>query len=107
MSPQWLGFAGTALVVVAYLPQISHLIKSTCTAGVSPFAYSVWSVSAILLLIYAITVGDPVFIALQAYQLLVTASILILSWKSHGRLCDVHCGTETASVPLGGAWTRA
>lgn len=106
MSLQWLGFAGTALVVIAYLPQIGHLIKSRCTAGVSLFAYSVWSVSAILLLTYAITVGDPVFIALQGYQLLVTAAIFALSWRNHGRLCDVHCGTEVASGPQRGAWSR-
>ena len=106
MSFQWLGFAGTALVVVAYLPQISHLIRARCTAGVSPWAYSVWSVSAVLLFTYAITAGDPVFIALQGYQLLATAVIFALSRKNHGRLCDVHCGTEPAPAPHLGTSSR-
>jgi len=99
VSLQWLGFAGTALVVVAYLPQISHLVRARCTAGVSLWAYSVWSVSAILLFTYAIALGDPVFIALQGYQLLATVAIFILSRRSDGLLCDVHCGIELTPDP--------
>jgi lipid-A-disaccharide synthase-like uncharacterized protein len=106
MPVQWLGFAGTALVVVAYLPQIGHLIRARCSAGVSLWAYSVWSVSAILLFTYAITIGDPVFIALQAYQLLATIAIFTLSRRNRGRLCDLHCGTELASVSQLGALSR-
>ncbi|MCH7845668.1 MAG: PQ-loop repeat-containing protein [Acidobacteria bacterium] len=74
-SIQWLGFAGMGLVAVAYVPQIVHLARARCTAGVSSWAYLVWSVSASLLLVYAITVRDPVFIALQGYQLLALTSI--------------------------------
>ena len=107
MPLQWLGFVGTALVVVAYLPQISHLMRARCTAGVSVWAYSVWTVSAILLFTSAITIGDPVFIALQSYQLLATFAILILSRKNGGRLCGVHCGTELPSVPQLGTPNRA
>jgi uncharacterized protein with PQ loop repeat len=95
MSFQWLGFIGTGLVVVAYLPQIAHLIRARCTAGVSLWAYLVWSVSAVLLFTYAITTADPVFIALQGYQLLATAAIFVLSRRNHGQLCDIHCGTES------------
>lgn len=107
MSVQWLGFAGTALVVVAYLPQVIHLIDARCTAGVSRWAYSVWSVSAILLFTYAITVGNLVFIALQAYQLLATSAILLLSWRSDGRLCDTHCGTTSLPSQRLGIMPRA
>lgn len=106
MSFQWLGFVGTALVVVAYVPQLGHLIRARCTAGVSLLAYAGWSVSSILLFVYAITVGDPVFIALQSYQLAATAAILLLSRKSSGRLCELHCGTESAPVPRPGTLTR-
>ena len=96
MSVQWLGFAGTALVALAYLPQISHLVRAKCTAGVSLWAYLVWSISAVLLLIYAISTRDAVFIGLQAYQLLAATSIFLLSRRQHRRLCDVHCGAEVA-----------
>ena len=93
-SIQWLGFAGMSLVVVAYVPQIVHLVRARCTGGVSTWAYLVWSVSGALLLAYAITARDPVFISLQAYQLVATTSIYVFSKRRQGELCNVHCGTS-------------
>ena len=78
------------------LPQITHLIRARCTAGISLWAYLVWSLSAVLLLVYAIWTRDAVFIGLQAYQLLAATSIFLLSRRQHRGLCDVHCGTEVA-----------
>lgn len=72
---QWLGYGGTTLVVVAYLPQVRHLARKQCSAGLSAWAYSMWAASALLLLVYAIRLGDSVFIALQSYQLF--AALLI------------------------------
>lgn len=93
---RWIGFAGTALVVVAYLPQIVHLVRAKCTAGVSVWAYSTWTTSALALLAYAISQRDPVFISLQSYQLLATLSIFLLSLRHKGRLCAEHCGEMPA-----------
>lgn len=98
MSFQWLGFAGTALVALAYVPQITHLVRAKCTAGVSLWAYTVWGLSAVLLLIYAISTRDAVFIALQAYQLLAATSIYLLSRRQDRRLCDIHCGTVVVTA---------
>lgn len=84
------------LVALAYLPQTGHLVRAKCTAGVSLWAYLVWSLSAVLLLIYAISTRDAVFIALQGYQLLAATSIYVLSRRQDRRLCDVHCGTEVS-----------
>ncbi len=92
MSLEWLGFAGTSLVVFAYLPQIAHLFKAKCAAGVSLSAYLVWTSSALLLLVYALTTGDPVFITLQGYQLLALGLIFVLSLKHRDHRCDEHCG---------------
>lgn len=94
MSLEWLGFAGTSLVVFAYLPQITHLIRAKCAAGVSLSAYLVWTSSALLLLVYALTTGDPVFITLQGYQLLALGLIFVLSLKHRGHSCDEHCGVQ-------------
>jgi len=93
-SIQWLGFAGMSLVVLAYVPQIAHLVRARCTAGVSTWAYLVWSVSAALLLAYAITARDPVFISLQAYQLAALTSIYLFARRHQGQPCNVHCGTS-------------
>ena len=76
VSIEWLGFAAIALSVVAYLPQIDHLIKEHCSAGLSPRAYFMWVVSAVLLLAYSIAQDDLVFVALQSYQTVAGALVL-------------------------------
>lgn len=93
-------------MVFAYLPQIAHLIKAKCAAGVSLSAYLVWTSSALLLLVYSLTTGDPVFITLQGYQLLALGLIFVLSLKHRDHRCDEHCGTQSgakASLPSGTA----
>lgn len=92
MGIEWLGYIGTGLVIVAYLPQIVHLTKEGCTAGISINAYLTWASASVLLLSYAIHQRDPVFIALQGYQLLVTTAILVLSYRHRGQNCDMHGG---------------
>ncbi len=96
MPVQYLGFVGTALVVLAYIPQVGHLWRSRCVAGVSLWAYFVWAVSAVLLLAYAIMLKDAVFILLQVYQLLATVSVLVLSLRRGVGMCDLHCGVPEA-----------
>ena len=92
ISLEWLGFAGIALCILAYLPQVIHLIKERCSAGLSAGAYCTWGVSAMLLLSYAITRRDPVFIALQTYHVGATAVIFYFCIKYKGRLCEKHGG---------------
>ena len=75
MSIDWFGYVGTALVIVAYLPQITHLIRDTCSAALSFGAYVTWAVAAVLLLTYAVLTRDAVFMALQSYQVLATGLI--------------------------------
>ena len=37
------GFAGTGLAGAAYVPQISHLVRARCSAGISrPLRYGSW-----------------------------------------------------------------
>jgi uncharacterized protein with PQ loop repeat len=92
MSVHWLGYAGTGLVIVAYLPQITHLVREHCSAGVSSGAYLLWGVAAMLLLSYAIAKGDPVFTALQIYQVVATVAICLLSRHYRDSLCEDHGG---------------
>lgn len=92
MSIHWLGYAGTALVIVAYLPQIAHLFQEHCSAGISARAYLLWSLSAVLLLTYAIAIGDPVFIALQGYQAIATTTIYFYSKRFQYSACEIHVG---------------
>jgi len=95
MGIEWLGFAGTALVIVAYLPQIIHLTREGCTAGISIGAYLSWATASAMLLTYAVYQKDIVFIALQAYQLFAATLILYFSYKHRGQNCDLHGGPCT------------
>ena len=36
------GFVGTGLAGAAYIPQISHLIRARCPAGISRLAFEIW-----------------------------------------------------------------
>lgn len=92
ISIEWLGFTAITLSVLAYLPQIIHLIKEHCSAGLSPRAYCMWLVSSVLLLTYSIVKEDPVFITLQGYQAGAGALIFYFCLKYKGQLCEEHGG---------------
>lgn len=49
MEYKWLGFVGTGLVILAYFPQLVHLVRERCSAGLSIGAYVIWAVAALLL----------------------------------------------------------
>ena len=98
MSIQWFGYVGTALVIVAYLPQITHLIREMCSAGISFGAYVIWVLAAVLLLTYAILTGDTVFIALQSYQVVATSLICFYCKRFEHRLCEIHGGSAAVKA---------
>lgn len=85
---QILGFIGSGLVIVAYVPQISHLINKACSQGISMRAYALWLASSALLLTHAIAIGSTVFILLQSLHLVATATIFAYSYKSLGKACE-------------------
>ena len=41
------GFAGAGLAGAAYIPQISHLIRAHCSAGISRLAFAAWFLAAL------------------------------------------------------------
>ncbi len=92
MSIHWIGYAGTTVVVLAYLPQIIHLIRERCSAGLSHKAYLMWAGASALLLLYAVAIRNGVFIALQGYQLTAATLICFFCKKYEGQLCEEHDG---------------
>jgi uncharacterized protein with PQ loop repeat len=81
---EWIGFAAISLSILAYLPQIIHMIRLHCSAGLSMRAYSMWMVSSVLLLAYSIAKIDLVFILLQTYQATAGALVLYYGLKYRG-----------------------
>ncbi len=89
---RWIGLVGTILCALAYLPQIIHLIRERCAAGLSVWAYVMWVVASGCLLTYAVAIRDPVFVALQGYHLIAATLICFFSKKYERSLCDEHGG---------------
>jgi len=81
---QILAFAATTIVAVGYLPQIIHLVKEHCSAGISLTAWASWVVASLLFYSHAISIRDPVFITLLTVQLLAQVTILMLARRYRG-----------------------
>lgn len=85
-----MGMIGIGLSVVAYLPQLSHLAKERCSAGVSPEAWGMWLASSLLVGALAVYRRDYVFISLAASSLLSSTAILLLARRYRGMACGTH-----------------
>src|SRR5262245_33030606 len=87
---QFLGFAGVALGFVGYMPQVVHLVRQRCSAGISVQAYLIWLSAAILLLTHALLIYDGVFIVLQALGAVLDIAVLFLAIKYRETACPDH-----------------
>lgn len=94
------GLGGALLAGYAYLPQITHLFKERCTAGISRRAFSLWLVSSVMLAINAIYIRAAVFIVLGVIQVFATATIIYLSTKYKGGVCEFHARGVRAAGDL-------
>ena len=91
------GFIGAGMAGAAYVPQIWHLIKERCSAGLSRVAFMVWLAAAFLVTTHAVAIGAPVFIALGSIQLAATTLILVYATKYARSYCASHVPTALVS----------
>jgi uncharacterized protein with PQ loop repeat len=98
-----IGLAGIVISVLAYLPQVIHLARQHCSAGVSGRAWSMWLASSIMIGALALHRHDPVFVLLQVSTLLSAAVIVVLVHRYRGLVCETHAlaALETARRRLG------
>ena len=87
---QIVGFAGTALVALAYVPQIQHLIAEHCSAGVSLRAYVLWFLASLLFLAHALMIRDPVFVFVQILNLAAICIIVVFCRRYQNQMCLSH-----------------
>jgi lipid-A-disaccharide synthase-like uncharacterized protein len=85
-----LGLFGIALSMLAYLPQVVHLAREHCSAGISRRAWAMWLLSSVLIGAVALHRHDPVFILLQFSSLTAAAIILSLAHRYRGMSCPTH-----------------
>jgi PQ loop repeat len=88
------GFAGAGLAGAAYVPQISHLIRARCSAGISRLAFAVWLLASVLTTARAIAIHAGVFIVLGAIQIVATALIMVCAARYKDTPCRVHLPRE-------------
>ena len=84
------GFAGAGLAGAAYVPQISHLIRARCSAGISRLAFAAWLLSSVLITARAIAIGAEVFIVLGGIQIVATALITLYAVRYKDTPCPSH-----------------
>jgi len=84
------GFAGAGLAGAAYLPQISHLVRARCSAGMSRLAFEVWLLASLLTTARAVAIHAGVFIMLGAIQIVATAFIVLYVTRYQDTPCPVH-----------------
>jgi len=87
-TPYILGFIGTILIAIAYIPQIWHIAKKHCAMGLSISTWSLWLFATILVFIHALTTADSVFIGLVTIHLVAITIILFLSLYYRNNVCD-------------------
>jgi uncharacterized protein with PQ loop repeat len=84
------GFAGAGLAGAAYVPQISHLIRARCSAGISRLAFGVWLLASLLVAARAIAIHAGVFILLGGIQVVATTLIMFYAARYKDTRCPIH-----------------
>ena len=99
------GFVGAGLAGAAYIPQISHLIRAGCSAGISRLAFGIWLLSSLLITAHAIAIQAGAFIALGAIQIVATALIMLYAARYKDKSCPIHRPRQPAAETAAGMGT--
>jgi lipid-A-disaccharide synthase-like uncharacterized protein len=86
---EMVGWAGTALVIVAYVPQIRHLYIEKCAWGISVSTWMIWLVASVLLLSYCVFQDQGLLGVVQGANLAAIMTTLILVGRSNN-ICPYH-----------------
>jgi hypothetical protein len=100
------GFAGAGLAGAAYVPQISHLVRARCSAGISRLAFEVWLLASLLTTTRAIAIHADVFIALGGIQIAATALIMLCATRYKDTSCPIHLPAQPTARTTTGTGTR-
>lgn len=84
-----LGWIGTALVIVAYYPQIHHLYVERCAWGISILTWLIWLAASALLLTYCILRREFLISFVQGVNIAAIMTTIILVRRSN-RICPHH-----------------
>jgi nitrite reductase/ring-hydroxylating ferredoxin subunit/uncharacterized protein with PQ loop repeat len=89
-ATQIAGFIGAALAGVAYVPQIWHLVRERCAAGISRPAFAVWLAASLLVTVHAVATRAAVFVTLGVLQVLAISVVLVCATRYRDSSCAGH-----------------
>ena len=78
-TPQWVGMAGTTLIMLAFVPQIALLLRTRRAGALSVKSSALNATASGVLLGYALLRGDVIFIAVMGFQLAAAIVIVVLN----------------------------
>jgi uncharacterized protein with PQ loop repeat len=84
-----IGWVGTALVIIAYYPQIHHLLVEKCAWGISVLTWLIWLASSALLLGYCASRREFLMCVVQGVNIAAIVTTVILVRRSN-RICPYH-----------------
>ena len=93
---EMLGWIGTALVIVAYVPQIRHLYVEKCAWGISISTWLIWLVAGALLLSYCVFRNDTLFTFVQVINITAIVATIILA-RRRNQICPYHAEMALAA----------
>ena len=96
LKMEMLGWVGTALVIVAYVPQIRHLYIEKCAWGISISTWLIWLVAGAMLLSYCVFRNDTLFTFVQVINITAIIATIVLARRSN-RICPYHLKTTLAA----------
>jgi hypothetical protein len=104
-ATEFAGFAGAGLAGAAYVPQISHLVRARCSAGISRLAFAAWLLASLLVTVRAIAIHAGVFIVLGGIQIVATALIMLCASRYKDTPCPVHLPRQPTAKTATGTGT--
>ena len=78
-TPHWVGLVGTALIMLAFIPQIALLLRTRRAGALSVKSNALNATASGVLLGYALLRGDLIFIAVMGFQLAAAILIVVLN----------------------------
>jgi PQ loop repeat len=104
-ATEFAGFAGAGLAGAAYVPQISHLVRARCSAGISRLAFAAWLLASLLTTARAIAIHAGVFVVLGGIQIVATALIMLCAIRYKDTSCPVHLPRQPTAKTATGTGT--
>ncbi|MFL6228929.1 MAG: PQ-loop repeat-containing protein [Pyrinomonadaceae bacterium] len=84
-----IGWIGTALVIVAYYPQIRHLLVERCAWGISVSTWLIWLASSALLFGYCVFRRETLMCVVQGVNIAAIVTTIALVRRSNN-VCPYH-----------------